>query len=165
MTADNGPSSIQNVALYTNLNGQERFVQDSNTYVIFEPDKPLEVANPDGLLSTANVITSQNGTKLDMVFNMTFAKPMAKSDMIIRVWDQNRASSDDRLPDALEVKGPLITLPNNTPQTLQPILKEKQFLIHKTKNRIIFHIGLKIMRLGGLAGKLGTLILLKEYNI
>jgi len=125
LSLSNGPSSIQHVGLYTNLNGQDREIQNSDTSVVYEPDKPLEISNPAGLLSSANVVTAQNGNYLDLVFNMTFAKPMKKSDVIIRAWDKDLITSDTKLHDVLEIKQAQTILPTTTiPQPVQPNLEK-----------------------------------------
>jgi hypothetical protein len=104
LSAYNGPKTIQHVALYTNLNGKDSEIKNSDTYIVYEPGKPLQISNQEGLLSTANVVTSEDGNYLHVTFDMTFAKPMAKSDIILRSWDQSLGQSDDKLQNALEVK-------------------------------------------------------------
>ena len=103
ITAQSGANYIQHVALYTNLHDQLRTISDSNTYVIYEPGQPLEISNTQGLLSGANVLAVSKGNNLDITFNMTFAKAMDTSDVIVRSWDQRRASFDNVFADALKV--------------------------------------------------------------
>ena len=114
ITAQSGANYIQHVALYTNLHDQLRTISDSNTYVIYEPGQPLEISNAQALLSGANVLAVSKGNNLDITFNMTFAKAMDTSDIILRSWDQRRASFDNTFADALKVVDIPASVSNNS---------------------------------------------------
>ena len=98
-----GPSTMQHIALYTNLNGVPRNIDDSDTWVIYERGSPIEVHDPNKFWKSANVTTFIDGNNLNVTFTITFAKPMVTSDIIIRAWDQNLNSWDTRYTDAIEV--------------------------------------------------------------
>ena len=104
MWDDLGTSQAIHAAIYTNLNGASREVSDSNAFVVFDTDKPVQVSDPNGLFSTVNVSTSKNGNYFEVSYDLTFAKPMKKSDIIIRVWDQSLKVEETRVSDALEVQ-------------------------------------------------------------
>lgn len=114
-----GPSTMQHIALYTNLNGVPRNIDDSDTWVIYERGSPIEVHDPNNFWKSANVTTFVDGNNLNVTFTVTFAKPMVTSDIIIRAWDQNLNSWDTRYTDAIEVMKnqnaivPYVTIPQN----------------------------------------------------
>ena len=93
-------------AIYTNLNGVSRQVSDSNAFVIFDTGKPVQVNDPNGLFSTVNVSASNSGNYYDVNYNLTFAKPMEKSDIIIRIWDKSLNVEETKISDALEAISP-----------------------------------------------------------
>ena len=103
MWNDLGTSQKIHVAVYTNLNGVSREVAGSNTFIVFETDKPIQVSDPIGLFSNVNVSTSKQGNYFEFSYDVTFAQPMKKSDIIIRVWDQSLTVEETKISDALEV--------------------------------------------------------------
>jgi len=133
ITAQSGANYVQHVALYTNLHDQLRTIPDSNTYVIYEPGQPPEISNAQELLSGVNVLAVSKGNNLDITFNMTFAKAMDTSDVIIRSWDQRRASFDNIFADALKVVGvPIVSNSSSLSkignQTVTPAVLNQQSL-------------------------------------
>jgi len=104
MWDDLGTSQKIHAAIYTNLNGLSRGVADSNAFVVFDTDKPVQVSDPSGLFSTVNVSTSKNGNYFEVSYDLIFAKPMKKSDIIIRIWDQGLKVEETKVSDALEVQ-------------------------------------------------------------
>ncbi|MBI3842287.1 MAG: hypothetical protein HY295_03970 [Thaumarchaeota archaeon] len=104
MWDDLGTSQKIHAAIYTNLNGASREVADSNTFVVFDTDKPVQVSDPSGLFSTVNVSVSKEGNYFEVSYDLTFAKPMKKSDIIIRVWDESLKVEETKASDALEVQ-------------------------------------------------------------
>ena len=103
MWDDLGTSQKIHVAIYTNLYGVSREVAGSNTFIVFETDKPIQVSDPIGLFSNVNVSTSKQGNYFEFSYDVTFAQPMKKSDIIIRVWDQSLKVEETKVSDALEV--------------------------------------------------------------
>jgi len=102
-------TGIEHVALYTNLRGDQKEISNSDTYIIFDEYKELEVIDPHQFFSFANVTVYENQTKYSINFNVTFAKPMEKSDIIFRIWDDRRNMADTKIFDALEIVGDDIT--------------------------------------------------------
>ncbi|MGI0009078.1 MAG: hypothetical protein ACRD92_05610, partial [Nitrosopumilaceae archaeon] len=98
-------TGVEHIALYTNLRGDAREVQDSDTYIIYNEDKPLEITDPHGYFSYVNFTESEYKGKYLAEFNMTFAKPMDTSDVIIRTWDEHLNSGDIKIFDAIKIEG------------------------------------------------------------
>ncbi|MGI0010277.1 MAG: hypothetical protein ACREAE_02625, partial [Nitrosopumilaceae archaeon] len=107
-----GPSTIQHIELHTNLRGTEREITNSNTYIIYEKGKPIQISDPNAFFSTTNISTSEKNNKLELTFDITFVKPMEKSDIIIRAWDEHKNSHDTKILDAWEVIEPKTTPPD-----------------------------------------------------
>jgi len=105
-------TGIEHIALYTNLRGDQREIQDSDTFVIYHEDKPLEITDPRGFFSSVNFTESEYNGKYIANFDMTFAKPMDTSDVIIRTWDELRNSGDIKIFDAIKIEGESIVNPD-----------------------------------------------------
>lgn len=105
-------TGVEHIALYTNLRGDAREVQDSDTFVIYNEDEPLEITDPHGLFSNVNFTESEYNGKYLAEFNMTFAKPMDTSDVIIRTWDELLNSGDIKIFDAIRIEGEPIVNPD-----------------------------------------------------
>lgn len=103
MYEDNGASNIQDVQLYMNLPGTAISVEDSDTYILYEKGNPVKVIDPNGLFSSVKQATSLNGNYLVLTYNITFAKPMKKSDIIVKTWDFERNPEVNKVLEALEV--------------------------------------------------------------
>ena len=102
-----GPASIQHLALYINLRGTTRDIANSDTYIIYDKGAAPQIIDPHGYFGTVNLTPTQQGNKLELSLDMTFAKLMEKSDIIIRLWDKDKNSVDVKILDAIQVVGPL----------------------------------------------------------
>ena len=105
-------TGVEHIALYTNLRGEKREIQDSDTFIIYNEDKPLEITDPNRYFSNVNFTESEYNGKYIANFNMTFAKPMDTSDVIIRTWDELRNSGDIKVFDAIKIEGEPIVNPD-----------------------------------------------------
>lgn len=105
-------TGVEHIALYTNLRGDQREVQDSDTFITYNEDKPLEITDPHGFFSNVNFTESEYNGKYIANFNMTFAKPMETSDVIIRTWDELKNSGDIKVFDAIKIEGEPIVNPD-----------------------------------------------------
>ena len=114
-------SNIKHVALYTNLRGNARDIDKSDTYIIYEKGKPLQIVDPYGYFADVKFGMSTNGINNAIVYTITFAKPMEKSDIDLRVWDDHMFSSDNRILDAWQVQSPIPT-PSQTEPIATPIV-------------------------------------------
>ena len=104
-------TGVEHIGVYTNLRGDHREISDSDTYLIYNEDQPLEITDPHGFFSNVNFTESEYNGKYVAEFNMTFAKPMDTSDIIIRTWDELRNSGDIKVFDALMIEGSPIVNP------------------------------------------------------
>lgn len=100
---DRGETQKKHVALYTDLSGKVRDISKSDTFIVFDSGKPVKVTDPNGLFQSVNVTSSSKGMKFQLDYDITFAKPMAKSDIIMSMWDQNVRLQNTDLVNALEV--------------------------------------------------------------
>ena len=72
---DNGIRAIQHVAVYVLNNGDET-INDSKTYVIYEPNTPLEISDPYGYTSSVSVETIEKSVHdIDIIFEITLVPP------------------------------------------------------------------------------------------
>jgi hypothetical protein len=104
-TEGGGIGKIEHIGLYANVrDGQKR--QDSDAYIYFDPLKSPQVTvhDPNGLFSEANFeLLQEDVTKFVLKYDLTFAKPMAKSDLILESWNTKKWSSINKIPNAIEV--------------------------------------------------------------
>ena len=105
-------TGIKHIALYTNLRGDQREISDSDTFIIYNEDKPLEITDPHRFFSNVNFTESEYNGKYLAEFNMTFAKPMDTSDVIIRTWDELLNSGDIKILNAIKIEGEPIVNPD-----------------------------------------------------
>jgi len=105
-------TGVEHIAMYTNLRGNAREIQDSDTFVIYHEGKPLEITDPNGLFSNVNFTESEYNGKYIANFDITFDKPMDTSDVIIRTWDELRNSGDIKVFDAIKIEGESIVNPD-----------------------------------------------------
>jgi hypothetical protein len=114
-------ATISHIALYTNMEGLNKEIGDSDTYVIYDKGSPPQLVDPHGYFSNVKITTTTDNNNIEkFVFTMTFAKPMPKSNIFIREWDEAKYSSDTKIKDAIQI----IESPQNT-QTLKDLLPEK----------------------------------------
>src|SRR3989304_5585443 len=104
-TEGGGIGKIEHIGLYTNVrDGQKR--QDSDAYIYYDPLKSPQVTihDPNGIFSEANFdLLQKDATNFVLKFELTFAKPMAKSDLILESWNTQKWSSINKIPNAIEV--------------------------------------------------------------
>jgi len=115
-----GTSDVQHVAIFTNLRDNARELQNSDTVISWDKNQPLSISDPHHYFGNVTVSTTPSGDKLELDYTMTFANPMAKSDIVIRSWSSNLYSSDTYVLDAWQA------VANNTasptiPSALQSI--------------------------------------------
>ncbi|MDE1862117.1 MAG: fibronectin type III domain-containing protein [Thaumarchaeota archaeon] len=114
-----GPMFVEHVGLHTNFNGPDD--QNGQTYVMYEPGQPLAVYDPGHFLSYANATESESGNNLIVTFNMTFARDMKTSDVLIRSWDQDKNAFNEVFHRALQV---VTSLPQSTNTTSTATLQD-----------------------------------------
>ena len=102
--------TILHVALYMNMEGLSKEIGDSDTYIVYEKGNPLQIVDPHGFFSDVKIKTTTEDDVGKFDFIMTFAKPMQKSNIFIREWNEIKYSSDTKIKDAIVV----IESPQNT---------------------------------------------------
>jgi len=105
-TEGGGIGNIEHVALFANIrDGQTKY--DSNTYIFYDPLKSPQVTvhDPEGFFSDANFeLLQKDATNFVLKFDLTFAKSMQKSDLILESWNLQKWSSLNKIPNAIEVE-------------------------------------------------------------
>jgi hypothetical protein len=100
-----GIGKIEHIGLYMNVrDGQKR--QDSDASIYYDPLKSSQITvhDPNGLFSEVKFdLLQQEATKFVLKFEVTFAKPMAKSDLILEGWNTQKWSSITKISNAIEV--------------------------------------------------------------
>jgi len=136
-------TGVEHVALYTNLRGYEREIQNSDTYIIYDEGKPLEITDPEGFFSNVNFTVSDEGTKYVITYDLVFANPMDTSDIIIRAWDQKRNSGDVKIFDAIKIDGNTIVepSPNTLVQTETTSMSVPYFKVLKSLTPVADSVG------------------------
>lgn len=117
-------SKIQHISLYTNLIGANSQIPQSDTQILYNDGQPLQIKDPNGFFKDVAVnVTNIDENKKEAVFEITFAKEMDTSDIIIRSWDPYLNSFDTFILDAIKVV-PEIT--ENVPITTydEPVIQE-----------------------------------------
>ncbi|KAG2478499.1 MAG: exported protein of unknown function [Nitrosopumilales archaeon] len=84
---NDGPSYIAQVELYTNINGLFRDVSHSDTHIVYKKGNPTTILDPNGFFSDVVLSSSVVNQKLQLTYEITFAKEMEKSDIIIQARD------------------------------------------------------------------------------
>ena len=91
---------VVHVSLFTNLHSLYDTMTDSDTYIIYDTGKPLQVVDPHGFFANVTMTPVINGTRQSFVYDITFAKPMGTSNIMVRAWDDKLSSTDLTLFDA-----------------------------------------------------------------
>ena len=100
-----GIGKIEHIGLYANVrDGQKR--QDSDAFIYYDPLKSPQVTvhDPNGLFSEANFdLLQMDATKFVLKYDLTFAKPMPISDLILESWNIKKWSTINKISNAIEV--------------------------------------------------------------
>jgi len=119
-------SKIQHISFYTNLRDANSQIPQSDTQILYNDGQPLQIIDPNGFFTDVSVtINELSEIKKEAVFEITFAKPMDTSDIIIRSWDPYFSSLDTIILDAIIVV-PEIIEETPTPIYEEPVIEELQ---------------------------------------
>jgi hypothetical protein len=117
-------TEIQHLSLYTNLRDANSQIHQSDTQILYNHEQPLQIIDPNGFFSDVTVTINEiNENKKEAIFEITFAKEMAKSDVIVRSWDPFFNSRDVFILDAFEVV-PEIVIESPIPTFEEPVVEE-----------------------------------------
>jgi len=100
-----GVESLVHFEFLTNLTEKIRGYTSSDTYLIYDKDSEIQVTDPNGLFSDVSFSISDDGNLVFITVELTFAKPMDSSDVIIRMWDEKQQSLDTIIKDMLRITG------------------------------------------------------------
>ena len=102
-----GIGNIEHFGFFTNIrDGQKKYVSDASIY--YDPLKSpaITINDPKGIFSDANVeILQKDATNFVIQYELTFAKSMPKSDIILESWNLQKWLSTNKLPGSIEVLG------------------------------------------------------------
>jgi len=102
-------------------------VSKSETYIMFDKGKPVKVVDPYGYFEKASFeISSIDTYNLALNYEVTFAKIMPESHIVLRTWDSKRYSTDTLYPNALIVSETSIVVTDN-PSTDKEALTQSEF--------------------------------------
>ena len=101
------PLKLEHVAFYTNI-GKGDSLDDSDAFLRFWESKPdqFQIKDENGFFEYINLTIEEVGIKKTVTFDIKFQKPMAKSDIVLRMWDEKLHSITVLIFDAIEVVGP-----------------------------------------------------------
>jgi len=110
---------VQHFSLYTNLRDTNDSIRTSDTQILYNDGKELQVIDPNGFFSDANitVIEEEDSIKKFVIVDMTFAKEMETSHIITRSWDAKLRSGDTHILNAIKVGSPepeFVPIPQET---------------------------------------------------
>ena len=118
-----GADSLIHFEFLTNLTEKIRDYSTSDTYLVYDKDEDVLVNDPHKYFSnTAFSITDGVDDLVYITVELTFAKPMESSDVIIRMWDQKRQSFDTTIHDIFVISGN--ELISNTETELPPVIED-----------------------------------------
>ncbi len=105
---NSGPTYITKVEFYTNIHGAIRDVSHSDTSIIYTKGNPIIVLDPNGFFSDVSFTSSIVNQKLQLTFDITFAKEMEKSDIIVQARDIENGVGVLTVSDAWQVIQPQV---------------------------------------------------------
>lgn len=122
---DESSSHVQTVVLYTNIRdtSDKKF---SDAYIAFDRYQPLMVFDPNHLFKEVKANESIENGEYWAIFDLVFAKPMKKSDIIIEAWDDSRTTVAAKIVDAWEI--------NETPTLL--LTPQKIIIPHEAASTV-----------------------------
>ena len=105
MSEKQGVNDIEHVSLYTNVRGADPTIDDSDTYIRHHRPNPVEVNDPNNFFSEATFAIKETGaTEFILEFNLTFAKPMDTSHLMLMTWDIAKHISKKTYLDVITVE-------------------------------------------------------------
>jgi len=117
---------LQHVSMYMNLrDNTSGDLSKSDTQILYNKDKPLKVIDPNGFFEkvSVNIIEDEDTIKKFAEFEITFAKPMEKSDIVLRSWDDKLRSMDTIIYDAIEIIDPASIIETVDPEPVENIIE------------------------------------------
>jgi len=134
-----GINDIRHVEFHTNQKGaQVTGLAKSDTAIIYEKYKKLEVLNSNDIFSNTNIsLSDAGGGFVDITIDMTFAKPIGTSDIVIRLWNEARFSLQLYVADAINVTEKIKGLENTSPSQKQEPIENKSVLPENPQEDVV----------------------------
>jgi hypothetical protein len=117
---------IQHFSLYMNLRDANTAIHQSDTQILYFDGQPIDVVDPNGFFESVDLtVNDLDDIKREVVIEITFAKPMETTNMIVRSWDPYLNSYDTHILDAIqvipeeEIESPLVDVEEPVIEQLQ----------------------------------------------
>jgi len=87
-------TKLEHVAFYTNIREGDT-LDDSDAFLRFykSEDEQLQIKDENGFFEYIDFTIEKDGIKQTATFDIKFLKPMPKSDIVLRMWDQDKRST------------------------------------------------------------------------
>ncbi len=91
-------------------------VSKSETYIMYNKGKPIQIVDPHGYFEKANFEILEIDTfNSALKYDITFAKIMPESHILLRTWDTQRYSTDSMYPNGIVVSdSPILDIDNTS---------------------------------------------------
>jgi len=98
-------TKIQHFSMYMNLRDTNDSIPKSDTQILYNDGKELQVIDPNGFFSDAKItiVEEDDSVKKHVIVEMNFAKEMETSHIITRMWDPKLNSGDLHMLDAIKI--------------------------------------------------------------
>jgi hypothetical protein len=115
---------IQHLSIYINLRDSIDEIHESDTQILYNANQELQTVDPNGFFNKVSMTVNElEDNKKEVVLEITFAKEMDTSHIIVRSWDPNFYSGDTHILDALEIVSDVVV---ESPITTyeEPVIEE-----------------------------------------
>lgn len=121
-----GINDIRHVEFHTNQKGaQVTGLAKSDTAIIYDKYKKLEVLGDEIFSSTNISLSDAGGGFVEITIDMTFAKPIGTSDIVIRLWNEARYDLRLYVADSINVEEKTKGPENTPPSQKQELIESK----------------------------------------
>jgi hypothetical protein len=105
------PTAIIHMGLYIIPRGQDMITSNSIGSIVWEKGKPVEVNDPNNILSDTVASSTDDGKFQYTKFSFVPEKSYDKMSFLVRAWNDHKYSADIRVHDDIETSPVLKTLP------------------------------------------------------
>jgi len=117
-------TKLQHFSLYMNLRDANTAIRQSDTQILYNDGQDIQVIDPNGFFESVSLTLNEiDDIKKQIVIEITFAKEMATTNMIVRSWDDFLNSYDTHILKAFEVVSETIE-ESSTPTFEAPVIEE-----------------------------------------
>ncbi|VVC05270.1 Uncharacterised protein [uncultured archaeon] len=110
------PTAMVHMGLYIIPRGQDMVTTNSIGSIVWEKGKPVEVNDPNNILSGASVSSTDDGKFQYTKFSFTPEKSYDKMSFLVRAWNDHKYSADIRVHDDVITPPVIKTLPTGVVQ-------------------------------------------------